>query len=57
MGKMQNHTTRKHQREVLVLSERDRDVFITELVNPSAPNKYLVKASQAYMELLKNKKR
>lgn len=57
MGKMQNNTTRKHQHEVLVLSERDRAVFVTALVNPSAPNKRLVKASQAYMEILKNKKR
>ena len=48
MGKMQNKTTRKHQHEVIVLSERDRAVFVTALVNPSAPNKRLVKASQAY---------
>ncbi|MDP3597383.1 MAG: DUF1778 domain-containing protein [Nitrospirota bacterium] len=53
MGKMQNNTTGKHQHEVIVLSERDRAVFVTALVNPSAPNKRLVKAS---LEILKNKK-
>ena len=57
MGKMQNNTTRKPQHEVIVLSERDRAVFVAALVNPPAPNKRLVKAFQAYMETLKNKKK
>lgn len=57
MGKMQNNTTRKPQHEVIVLSERDRAVFVAALVNPPAPNKRLVQASQAYMEIRKNRKR
>lgn len=57
MGKIQNNTTRKHQHEVIALSERDRAVFVAALVNPSAPSKRLVQASQAYMETWKNKKR
>lgn len=43
MGKMQNKTTRKYQHEVIELSDRDRVAFVTALVNPSAPNKRLVK--------------
>lgn len=57
MGKKQNNTTRKHQHEVIVLSERDRAVFVAALVNPPAPSKRLVQVSQAYMEICKNKKR
>lgn len=57
MGKKQNNTSRKHQREVIVLSERDRDVFVAALVNPPTPSKRLVQASQAYLEICKNKKR
>ncbi|MCS6287309.1 MAG: DUF1778 domain-containing protein [Nitrospira sp.] len=57
MGKKQRNTPRKYQQEVVVLSERDRAVFVDALVNPPAPSKRLVKASQAYMEILKSKKR
>lgn len=51
MIKKQNNTTRKHQYEVIVLSERDRAAFADALVNPPVPSKRLVQASQAYMEI------
>jgi len=54
MGKKQSNTTRKHQQEVVVLSERDRAVFVDALVNPRAPSKRLAKA---FMAFWKNKKR
>lgn len=54
MGKKQRNTTRKHQQEVVVLSERDRAVFVDALVSQSAPSKRL---AQALMGFWKNKKR
>lgn len=57
MGKKQRNTPRNQQDEVIVLSERDRAVFVPALVNPPTPSKHLVQASQAYMEICKNKKR
>ncbi|MBX9693934.1 MAG: DUF1778 domain-containing protein [Cyanobacteria bacterium] len=54
MGKKQRNTTRKHQQEVVVLSERDRAVFVDALVSPPAPSKRL---AQALMGFWKNKKR
>lgn len=37
-----------HENEIIVLTERDREVFVAELLNPTPPNKALIKAMKAH---------
>lgn len=38
------------QRDMITLSDRDRDLFMTALENPSKPNNNLIKAFKFYYE-------
>lgn len=38
--------------EVMILSEEDRTVFINALLNPTKPNKELLKAAQEHQKLI-----
>lgn len=44
-----------HENDIIKLTERDREVFVAELLNPPPPNKALIKAMKAHERQIGNK--
>lgn len=44
------------ENDIIKLTERDREVFIAELLNPTPPNKALIKAMKAHARQIEGKR-